>query len=190
MKRYAKYIDENTIEEAPDVKDGVFFCYNSEINESMLLEDGYLPLVISDEIVTARQVKMKYRLEADRIVAYWSEVQVDIETMRAEKLLEIKNVYENNREYGVAEYNGMFFSIHKTAQSNLTSTVVLAQTLGSDIDYCEQDGTPHSFTLEEFKPVVGAISAVIKALEFKFYDLESQIKAATTIEELEAIKWE
>ncbi len=41
MKKYAKYIDENTIEIAPSVKNGSFFNYNSELNEPMLLADGY-----------------------------------------------------------------------------------------------------------------------------------------------------
>ena len=66
MKKYAKFIDENTIQEAPLIKDGSFFNYNSEANEPMLLADGYLPVVISDEEVAAPQVKMKYRLESIR----------------------------------------------------------------------------------------------------------------------------
>lgn len=85
MKKYAKYIDENKIEEAPLVKDGCFFNYNSEANEPMLLADGYLPVVISDELVTAPRVKMKYRLEDDRIVAYWAEVEIPLEERRANK---------------------------------------------------------------------------------------------------------
>lgn len=85
MKKYAKYIDENKIEEAPLVKDGCFFNYNSEANEPMLLADGYLPVVISDELVTAPRVKMKYRLEDDRIVAYWAEVEIPLKERRANK---------------------------------------------------------------------------------------------------------
>lgn len=190
MTKYAKYIDENTIEEAPTVKNGNFFNYNSEANEPMLLADGYLPVVISDELVTAPQVKIKYRLEDDRIVAYWAEVPLDVEVLRASKLDAIKSVYESQRNYGVAEYQEMTFSIHETAKQNLTASVLLAQTLGGNIDYCEADGTPHSFTLEEFKPIIQVISEAIKALEFKFYQLERQIKSATTIAELEAITWE
>lgn len=44
MKKYAKFIDENTIQEAPSIKDGNFFNYNSEANEPMLLAAGYLPV--------------------------------------------------------------------------------------------------------------------------------------------------
>lgn len=190
MTKYAKYIDENTIEEAPLVKDGCFFNYNSEANEPMLLADGYLPVVISDEEVAAPQVKMKYRLEDDRIVAYWAEVPLEVEILRASKMDTIKSIYESQRNYGVAEYQGMSFSIHETAKQNLTASVLLAQTLGGNIDYCEADGIPHSFTLEEFKPIIQVISETIKALEFKFYQLERQIKSATTIEELRAITWE
>lgn len=190
MKKYAKFIDENTIQEAPLIKDGSFFNYNSDANEPMLLADGYLPVVISDEEVAAPQVKMKYRLESNQIVAYWAEVPLDVEVLRASKLDTIKSVYESQRNYGVAEYQGMSFSIHETAKQNLTASVLLAQTLGGNIDYCEADGTPHSFTLEEFKPIIQVISEAIKALEFKFYQLERQIKSATTIEDLRAITWE
>lgn len=187
---YAKYINEDTIKEAPAVKNGGFFNYNSELNEPMLLADGYLPVVISDEIVSAHQAKMKYRLESDRIVAYWAEVPMDVEILRAIKTDTIKNMYENQRNHGAVEYNGMFFSIHETAKQNLTATVLLAQTLGGNIDYCEQDGTPHSFSLDEFKPVIQTISEAIKALEFKYYDCERRIKTATTVAELDDVKWE
>lgn len=121
---------------------------------------------------------------------YWAEVPLDVEVLRASKLDTIKSVYESQRNYGVVEYQGMSFSIHETAKQNLTASVLLAQTLGGNIDYCEADGIPHSFTLEEFKPIIQVISETIKALEFKFYQLERQIKSATTIEELRAITWE
>lgn len=189
MTKYAKFIDENTIENAPKYKDGVFNYDNDEYNRERLLADGYLPVIISDEVVTASRVKMKYQLESDRIIAYWAEIPMDIEIMRALKLDTIKNIYENQRQFNVAEYNGMFFSITETAKQNLTATVLLAQTLGGNIDYCEQDGTPHSFTFNEFKPVIQAISEAIKSLEFKYYDLEHRLKTATTISELEAIEW-
>lgn len=189
--KYAKYIDEDTIEEAPNIKDGTFFNYNdAEHNKERLLADGYLPVIISDEVITAPRVKMKYRRETDRIVAYWAEISLEVEAVKALKTDFIKNMYEDKRKYEVAEYQGMTFSIHETAKQNLTASVLLAQTLGGNIDYCEADGTLHSFTLEEFKPIIQVISEKIKALEFKFYQLERQIKNATTIEELEAVKWE
>ena len=84
-RRIHAAILQNKIEEAPLVKDGCFFNYNSEANEPMLLADGYLPVVISDELVTAPRVKMKYRLEDDRIVAYWAEVEIPLEERRANK---------------------------------------------------------------------------------------------------------
>lgn len=189
MTKYAKYVDENTIEEAPQIKDGSFFNYNSEANEPMLLADGYLPVVISDEIVTARQVKMKYQLEEDRIIAYWAEVPIPFEQLRQEKLENITNIFKAEKELGCAEYDGMSFSINDTAQQNLTSMVLFAQTFGTDIKYLEKNGTPHSFTLAEFKPVAAAISQAIQDLSFKFYGLEAAINAAQTSEELETVQW-
>lgn len=190
MKKYAKYIDENTIEEAPLVKDGCFFNYNSEANEPMLLADGYLPVVISDELVTAPRVKMKYRLEDDRIVAYWAEVPFSFDELKQQKLEEIKNSFKSEKEYGTAEYNGMIFSIDDTAQQNLTSMMLFAQTFETDVKYLEKNGTPHEFTLTEFKQVAAVISKAIQDLTFKFYALEAQINAAQSAADLEEIQWQ
>ena len=190
MAKYAKYIDENTIEEAPTVKNGNFFNYNSEANEPMLLADGYLPVVISDEEVAAPQVKMKYRLESNQIVAYWAEVPFSFEELKAQKLEEIKNYFKSEKEYGTAEYNGMSFSIDDTAQQNLTSMMVFAQTFETSVKYLEKNGTPHLFTLDEFKQVAAVISSAIQELTFKFYDLETQINAAETEADLEEIQWQ
>ena len=54
-------------------------------------------------------------------MAYWAEVPLDVEVLRASKLDTIKSVYESQRNYGVAEYQGMSFSIHETAKQNLTA---------------------------------------------------------------------
>ena len=190
MTKYAKFIDENTIEEAPAVKDGNFFNYNSEANEPMLLADGYLPVVLSDETVTAPRVKMKYRLEDDRIVAYWAEIPFSLEELKQRKLEEIKSSFKSAKEYGTAEYNGMSFSIDDTAQQNLTSMMVFAQTFETSVKYLEKNGTPHLFTLDEFKQVAAVISSAIQELTFKFYDLETQINAAGTEADLEEIQWQ
>lgn len=190
MKKYAKFIDENTIEEAPLVKDGCFFNYNSEANEPMLLADDYLPVVISDELVTAPRVKMKYRLEEDRIVAFWAEDPFSFDELKQRKLEEIKNFFKTEKEYGTAEYNGMSFSIDDTAQQNLTSMMLFAQTFGTDVKYLEKDGTPHVFSLAEFKQVAAVISQAIQDLAFKFYALEAQINAAQLEADLEEIQWQ
>ena len=104
--------------------------------------------------------------------------------------MDIQQEFYRRRTTETAEYDGMHFSVHETAKQNLTSVVVLAQTLGGDIQYCEADGTVHSFTLEEFKPVALAVSNKIKALEFRYYELEKAILAADDETELEAVSWE
>ena len=123
---------------------------------------------------------------------FWEKVvqPVDFETLRQNKLMDVQQEFYRRRTTETAEYGGMHFSVHENAKQNLTSVVVLAQTLGGDIQYCEADGTVHSFTLEEFKPVAAAISNKIKALEFRYYELEKAILAADDETELEAVSWE
>lgn len=187
---FAKFIDENTIEPAPNVKDGVLFNYDSDLNSEMLLADGYLP--VDETPQPGSDYLQKYQLADDKIVMFWEKVvqPVDFETLRQNKLMEIQQEFYRRRTTETAEYGGMHFSVHENAKQNLTSVVVLAQTLGGDIQYCEADGTVHSFTLEEFKPVAAAISNKIKALEFRYYELEKAILAADDETELEAVSWE
>ena len=118
MTKYAKFIDEDTIEEAPAVKDGNFFNYNSEANEPMLLADGYLPVVLSDETVTAPRVKMKYRLEDDRIVAYWAEIPFSLEELKQRKLEEIKSGTEKSLIMGFILTNLLEALKYKHANGN------------------------------------------------------------------------
>ena len=187
---FAKFIDENTIEPAPNVKDGVFFNYDSDLNSEMLLADGYLP--VDETPQPGSDYLQKYQLTDDKIVMFWEKVvqPVDFETLRQNKLMDVQQEFYRKRTTETAEYGGMYFSVHENAKQNLTSVVVLAQTLGGDIQYCEADGTVHSFTLEEFKPVAAAISNKIKALEFHYYELEKAILAADDETELEAVSWE
>jgi len=187
---YAKFIDENTIEAAPNVKDGAFFNYNSDSNRNMMLADGYLP--VEETPAPAANFQCKYRLDADKITMWWQEVikPVSMEELRQNKMIELQQEFWERKTTETAEYQGMTFSIHDVAKQNLTSVVVLAQTLGGDIQYCEADGTVHSFTLEEFKPVALAVSNKMKALEFRYYELEKAILAANDEKELEAVSWE
>lgn len=187
---FAKFIDENTIEPAPNVKDGVFFNYDSDLNSEMLLADGYLP--VDETPQPGSDYLPKYQIMDNKIVVFWEKVvqPVDFEALRQNKLMDIQQEFYRRRTTETAEYDGMHFSVHETAKQNLTSVVVLAQTLGGNIQYCEADGTVHSFTLEEFKPVALAVSNKIKALEFRYYELEKAILTANDETELEVVSWE
>ena len=137
---FAKFIDENTIEPAPNVKDGVFFNYDSDLNSEMLLADGYLP--VDETPQPGSDYLPKYQIMDNKIVVFWEKVvqPVDFEALRQNKLMDIQQEFYRRRTTETAEYDGMHFSVHETAKQNLTSVVVLAQTLGGDIQYCEADG--------------------------------------------------
>lgn len=85
MKKYAKYIDENTVEKAPSVKNGSFFNYNSELNEPMLLADGYK--VYDDSALMPNDGKRYvpiYENTDDKIVRKWAVI-IEPEKSYAEK---------------------------------------------------------------------------------------------------------
>lgn len=70
---YAKFINENQIEEAPSVKNGSFFNYNDESNEATLLADGYKPVIEAEKPIGIVQPVVKYRDGPDCIEAYYFE---------------------------------------------------------------------------------------------------------------------
>lgn len=111
---FAKFIDENTIEPAPNVKDGVFFNYDSDLNSEMLLADGYLP--VDETPQPGSDYMQKYRLADNKIVMFWEKVvqPVDFETLRQNKLMEVQQEFYRRRTTETAEYGGMHFPFTKT----------------------------------------------------------------------------
>lgn len=73
---FAKFINEDEIEEAPSNKGGVF-NYNCEANAKSLLVDGYKPVVEAEKPIGIVQPVVKYRDGADCIEAYYVEGYVE-----------------------------------------------------------------------------------------------------------------
>lgn len=85
MKKYVKFINESTIEEAPTVKNGSFFNYNSSLNEPMLLTDGYKPYDDSLPMPNDGKRYIPYYVDTnDKIVRKWKAI-VEPEKNYAEK---------------------------------------------------------------------------------------------------------
>lgn len=73
---YAKFINENQIEEAPTNKGGVF-NYNDVSNSDVLLAAGYKPLLLPEYPVGIKQPVVKYRELSECIEAYYVEEYVE-----------------------------------------------------------------------------------------------------------------
>lgn len=87
--KLVKYIDENTVEYPPknDLKRGIL---NYNLDEKLLLEDGYLPLN-DDEKPTETKVVPYYTKEKDKVILHYKEQSDDqlasqIRTQRNELL--------------------------------------------------------------------------------------------------------
>jgi len=111
-----------------------------------------------------------------------------LEEAKADKWNEIKEASHQSRLSDTVDVNGMQFSISEDAKINLTSVTLMGQIVG-EIQYFEKNGTSRTFSIEEFMPIALAIGQAIAAAETKYYNLEAQINACTTVEEVGLIKW-
>ena len=193
MKKYAKFIDENTIQEAPSIKDGNFFNYNSEANEPMLLADDYLPVVISDELVTAPRVKMKYRLEEDRIVAFWAEYPFSFDDLKAAKREEI-NQARDAAEQGGFEYLSKVFdsdpiSCQRIALASQTALISKQASQEFSVEWTCQDNSKITLSADETIGLSVALTKWSNECHIRASKLKVMIEEAETKEEVDAINW-
>lgn len=117
------------------------------------------------------------------------DIEKNLETAKNIKWAQIQDLSYQSRNQGYVEYQDMRFSISEQAKVNLTSVTVMGQVLGT-VEYFEKNGTQHTFTIDEFIPIAVVIGKGIAEAETKYYHYENLVKAAKTIEEVEAISWE
>lgn len=69
---YVKYVNERAILFPPYEKDGVI-NYNSDTNSEQLLHDGYLMFIDSDDSGELNNPQKMYKIENNKIIAYFVE---------------------------------------------------------------------------------------------------------------------
>lgn len=66
MRKYAKLIDKNTIEYPPQNKGNII---NYNLDEKLLIKDGYMPLLESEQPKT--KSSFEYKIVNNKIIKVW-----------------------------------------------------------------------------------------------------------------------
>ena len=79
MAQFAKYVDEDTIiRPRKNYKSNTLVAFNFDKNETLLRQEGYLPLV-EDEKPEAQEgyyLKPTYELAEDKILVHWTVEEI------------------------------------------------------------------------------------------------------------------
>lgn len=113
----------------------------------------------------------------------------DLETLRTLRLLKLKEEC-TQAIYDGFESQGHTFGFNEHDQSNFTQQLLLIA-LGdtSPIQWKTQDAGVQEFTTGEFQQIVDDAKAHKIAQQTKYWTLENELEAATTIEEVNSIVW-
>lgn len=198
----------STIKEPLSQKDNFAICFNEQKNEWEYIEDNRNKIVYSitdkseSTIDYIGVIKDGFTLNQPKEFDKWNGTnwEADIDSIKTSKILKINNDCNTAIISGFkcsalgSEY---FYYSTLEEQSSLVSIITLgidsnfkAQkiTILNDVEVKEERKQyPH--TLEQLKQVLGAGAVYIKAQIDKKDLLETQIKNATTVQELDGINW-
>lgn len=207
-KAFGTSLPNTTMKEPLPQKDNFAICFNEQKNEWEYIEDNRNKIVYST--IDKSESKIDYlgvindgfTLNQPKDFDKWNGTnwEADIDSIKTSKILKINNDCNTAIISGFkcsalgSEY---FYYSTLEEQSSLVSIITLgidsnfkAQkiTILNDVEVKEERKQyPH--TLEQLKQVLGAGAVYIKAQIDKKDLLETQIKNATTVQELDGINW-
>ena len=82
MTEFAKYVDEDTIiRPRKNYKSNTLVAFNFDKNETLLRQEGYLPLVEDEqqEVAEGYYLKPQYQLTDEAILVHWVEEEAQDE---------------------------------------------------------------------------------------------------------------
>lgn len=191
---YVKFINETTIEAAPQSYNGNPY-YNFDSNYQQLLKDGY-KLLIQEYIDLNTYIKPEkyYTEEETTITERWRDNYrpEDLQTLKNKKSEEINQAREKARKEEGAEFNDDLFDVDETSQSNILAQIKVAELLKSeDATYIYRSKTNknHELTVSQLQLLGLSIAKKVNEIYAKSWLLKEQIEKAQTKEELDKIVW-
>ena len=171
-------------------EDGTFLDYTS------FEDNANIPAFIK-ELYT--ETNREIIVLTDGSFAFEDEVNLDEEAIRkAEKELaiaktnkinELKNT-RNTLEVEPIEYNGNFFDYDDKARDRIKDAQEALEGTDLTIDWTTATNTDVPLGWADFKAIRSAVAMRADVLHKRYRVCREQVDVATTIEEVEAIKWE
>lgn len=191
---YVKFINETTIEAAPQSYNGNPY-YNFDSNYQQLLKDGY-KLLIQEYIDLTKYIKPEkyYTEEETTITERWRDnyKPEDLQTLKNKKSEEINQAREKARKEEGAEFNDDLFDVDETSQSNILAQIKVAELLKSEdaiYIYRSKTNKNHELTVSQLQLLGLSIAKKVNEIYAKSWLLKEQIEKAQTKEELDKIMW-
>lgn len=185
MTKYAKLINEKTIEFPPKNKDGVS---NYDLNIPLLIEDGYKEFVEAEKQIgvaydiTYKQTKTKVKEIATPITPDPAEL---LKQAKEQKILENDTARDIALNQGV-NYKGILFDSDTDQKAN-----IIAMVFGMDeeqtVTWFGMDNQALECTKEDLENIGGLIIQLHSFCWTKNAMTKDLINNASTVEEVEAI---
>lgn len=88
------------------------------------------------------------------------------------------------------EYNGNRFDFDSKARDRINAAMVALELGGDSLQWTTADNTETTVTVDDLKAIIAAVAMRGNDLHVKYRELKSQVEAATSKAEIEAITWE
>lgn len=115
-----------------------------------------------------------------------------LEEVKTNKIAEFKAL-RDSEEIADIEYNGNIYDYDDKARERLQiarQSIADSGVEGASIVWTTADNQRVVLTVQDFAGINTAVAYRSNVLHIKYNELKAQINACTTVEEVEAIKWE
>ena len=113
-----------------------------------------------------------------------------LDELKAQKLTELKSI-RDTAEVEPIEYNGNLYDYDDKARERSNAAIIALEVAGvSDaLIWTTADNQDVKVTANDLRMVIAAVAVRSNELHIKYRELNEQVEACTTKEELDSIKW-
>lgn len=122
---------------------------------------------------------------------YYLKSEQSLEELKTTKLEALKAT-RNRLEIEPVEYNGKFYDYDSDARDRINAAIIRLKKAGADaaIAWTCADNSDAMVTYEDLENVVSNVADRSNLLHIKYRQLKELVESCSTIEELDAIRWE
>ena len=173
LKEDGTFLDYTSFEDNAKVPSFIKELYTETDRKIIQLVDG--SFAFEDEV----------NLEEEAI----KKAEKELATAKSNKINELKN-YRDTEEVEPIEYNGNYFDYDDKSRDRIKDAQERIEGTEYTIEWTTATNTDVPLGYFDFKGIRSAVADRANVLHKKYRVLREQVDKATTIEEVEAIKWE
>lgn len=173
LKEDGTFLDYTSFEDNASVPSFIKEVYTETDRKIIKLTDG--SFAFEDEV----------NLEEEAI----KKAKKELAIAKSNKINELKN-HRDTEEVEPIEYNGNFFDYDDKARDRIKDAQEMLEGTDISIDWTSANNTDVSLSYQDFKNIRKAVALRADTLHKKYRSLRELVDTATTVAEVEAIKWE